>query len=175
MTTIDDILGRKQANRMTFWIPLDNDLAEAYREAETNFNAANSFATVRGDDQGAQRRADEASDVLASAKVALREASVKFVLQAVGRERYEQLVLDNPATREQQRKARDLRQDVPDFNEDTFPQALVAACLVEPELSEEDVHRLWKSDQFSVAEIRMIVQNAILVNQNWRVVDLGKE
>jgi hypothetical protein len=175
MTTIDDILNRKQANRSTVWIPLDNDLADAYREADTAFNAAQSFATVRGDDKDAQRRADDASLELESAKVALKEASIRFVFQAVGRKRYEQIVLENPATKEQQRKARELRTDVPEFNEDTFPQALVAACLVDPILSEEDVHKLWDSDNFSIAEQRNLFQAAILVNQNWRVVDLGKE
>lgn len=175
MTTIEDILSRKQPNRATVWIPLDNDLADAYREAETNFNAAQSFATVRGDDAVSQRKADEAADVLAEAKAAMRDASIKFVFQAVGRKRYEALVTEHPAPKDQQRKARELRQDVPEFNEDTFPQALVAACLIDPMLSEEDVRKLWDSDNFSMAEQRNLFQTAIVVNQNWRVVDLGKE
>lgn len=175
MTTIDEILAKKKPNQMVVWIPLDADLAGTYQKAETEFNAATSFATVRVGDGEAQRRADEAETALDDAKVALREASLKFVFQAVGRKRYEELVLKHPATKEQQRKARELRTDVPEFDEDTFPQALVAACLVEPELSEDDVHRLWESDNFSIAEQRTLFQTAILVNQNWRVVDLGKE
>lgn len=175
MTTIDEILERKKPNRQTIWVPYDNQLAEEYQTAETDWQAAKSFATVRVDDKEAQGRLAEAEEAMNRAKEALREASFRFVFQAVGRKRYEELVTEHPATKEQQRKARELRQDVPEFNEDTFPLALVAASLVEPELDVDDVKRLWESDNFSVAEQRTLFTTAIIVNQQWRVVDLGKE
>jgi hypothetical protein len=175
MATIDDILNRKQPNRRTVWMPYDAQLAEAYQEAEAQRDVASNIATVRVDDKEAASKLIEAEEKLAELKATLRAESIKFVFRAVGRKRYEELVMAHQPTNKQLQKAREQRQDAPDFNEDTFPQAIVAACLEEPVLSPEEVNQLWDSEEFSIAEQRMLLQTAVMVNQQWRVVDLGKD
>ena len=39
------------------------------------------------------------------------------------------------------------------FNPDTFPPALVAACSVDPKITEEEAKEIWASDAWSMGEL----------------------
>ena len=45
-------------------------------------------------------------------------------------------------------------------NIDTFNPALVAACLIEPEMSEDDIKGMWESDVWSHGELQQIFMAA---------------
>jgi hypothetical protein len=65
-----------------------------------------------------------------------------FVFRSIAPDRYERLVRRHPPTQTQRSAAAKLGRSV-SFNEETFPQALIKACLVEPKLTGEQVDALW--------------------------------
>lgn len=175
MTTVDEILNAKRPLRKTVWLAMDNDAADLFNAAVMELAAAKSFVNVRADDPLAQARLAETQDAYDDAKRTMEEKAIRFDFQAIGRKRYEELLGEHPATKEQQREARATRTDVPPWNPDTFPQVLIAESLVEPQLSVEDVQKIWDSAYFNSAEIIAIFEGARDVNQTRTVVDLGKD
>lgn len=46
------------------------------------------------------------------------------------------------------------------FNPDTFAPALVASCLVDPELTEAEAREIWESDSWSTGELSYLFDTA---------------
>lgn len=44
------------------------------------------------------------------------------------------------------------------FNRNTFPPALIAACSVDPKMTEQDALDLWNSDDWSTGELQSIFE-----------------
>lgn len=60
-----------------------------------------------------------------------------FTAQAIGQLAFEELALANPPTAQQAKD--DLR-----WNPDTFGPALVAACMVDPEMTAQEAQQVWR-------------------------------
>lgn len=71
---------------------------------------------------------------------------VVLKLKALGSQAYDDLLASNPPTAEQ-------KKDGNTYNPDAFAPALIAACLVEPKLSEEEAATLWTSPEWSRGEV----------------------
>lgn len=67
-------------------------------------------------------------------------------LKAVGSQAYDDLLAAHPPTAEQKREGNT-------YNADTFAPALIAACCVEPAMSEKDAVTLWTSSEWSRGEV----------------------
>lgn len=71
---------------------------------------------------------------------------IEFKFEAISSVELDKLRAKHKPTKEQ-------RAEGLGVNVDTFNPALVAACLVEPELSEEDMKEIWKSEAWSSGEV----------------------
>ena len=60
------------------------------------------------------------------------------------------------------------------FNSDTYPRALIAACIIEPEVTENDCLEWLDDDTWNEAEIEALFTAAMEANTQRRVLDLGK-
>lgn len=107
-------------------------------------------------------------------RMAEENAVVRFTFQALGGDEYDALLNLHQPTPDQRAKAKEVGM-VASYNEDTWPPAIVAACLVSPELSTADVAQIYKSPKWNQAELGQLTGCAMFVNQNRRKADLGKD
>ena len=99
-------------------------------------------------------------------------ATFDIVLQSIGRKRYEALMQEHKPTRQQNAEAqKETGEDAP-YNVDTFPIALIAACSVEPVMTDEQVQQIW--DEWNSAEVMDLFFAALEVTTARRQ-GLGKE
>jgi hypothetical protein len=82
-----------------------------------------------------------AEAAVAAAQEALQAATSHILLRAIPRDRYDALIADHKPTKEQKEEVGPELE----FNPATFPSALVAACAVDPEMTEADVSDLMNS------------------------------
>lgn len=100
------------------------------------------------------------------------EETVDIVLQSIGRKRYEALMQEHPPTKAQNAEAqKETGEDAP-YNLETFPVALVAACAIEPKMTDEQVQQIW--DDWNSAEVMELFFAALEVTTARRN-GLGKE
>jgi len=167
---------RKRPATATRDIALDPAAVDAYNEALAARDEAVAHVTT-SEGVGvaeARRRLAEATDALVATETALRDSLATFRFQALGADEYESLVDLHPPTPEQTATARREGNLLPKWNVDTFPQALVAACCVEPALDEAEVSQLWKSPDWNQSERLELFYGALEANSSRRVPDLGK-
>lgn len=174
--TFDHLIGKKKPLTKTVAAVLDPDLAEVYEEARRDRDMAHARHQVRDDAESAaqlldaDRRLEELRQQLED-----EEAVAYFKFRGIGRARYEALVDRHQPTENQRTKAKASGMGEIAWNHDTFPPALVAACLVDPPLTEEEVAQLWASEDWNQAELVTLLNTAIEVNGSRRTVDLGKD
>lgn len=111
---------------------------------------------------------------------------IVVTIRALSRKRWNGLLTVHAPTDEQVTEYRALQvargtplgriQDVP-WNKDTFPPALMAACVVDPPLSEAAAAELWdpENDDWTDAELEEIFGALLILNQHAKHVHLGKE
>lgn len=158
-------------------IALDPDLAEEYSDAKRAQEIAANRATSRPNDTGVQVELFQAEEALAKLEERMRDedAVASFTFRSVGRAAYDGLVDDHQPTAAQRAKAKSQGVSEIGWNYETFPQALVALCLVEPKLSEDEVCALWQSSEWNQAELNVLLQAAVEVCGTRRTVELGKD
>ena len=162
----------KPARTKTVWIPTDDEAIDAFETAKEELRSAQQSATVHGTDASIAALA-AAKDNLAVAREAVRESSIKFLLKAVGRRKYEALVNEHPATEAQKEKMK-VDGGEASWNEDTFPAALLSAAMVDPAMSVEEVQsEIIDSDDWNAAEVMTLFLEAYGLSTQRRVVDLG--
>lgn len=174
--TFDHLVGKKKPLTKTVPVVLDPDLAEVYEEARRARDLANARVQVR-DDAEAHAQLLDADRALEEVRQRLEDegAVAYFKFRGIGRAAYEALVDRHPPTAEQRSQAKSKGLDGQAWNPDTLPQALVAACLVEPKLSADEVDQLWASPNWNQAELAVLLTTAIEVNGTRRTVDMGKD
>lgn len=67
-------------------------------------------------------------------------------LKAIGSQDYDDLLAANPPTNEQKREGNT-------YNPDTFAPALIAACAIEPKMTNAEAKKLWTSSDWSRGEV----------------------
>lgn len=174
--TFEDLVNRKKATTKTVPIALDPELAVELEEARQARDSAARAAAIRDKDTDAQAALWQAEERVAALEQRMRDedAVAYFTLKSIGRAAYDALVDAHQPTGAQRAKAKSLGIGELAWNHETFPPALVAACLVEPQLSEEEVASLWRDDSWNQAELQALLQAAIEVNGTRRTVELGK-
>lgn len=74
---------------------------------------------------------------------------LELIFEAISYKDLDALQAKHPPTQQQ-------RVDGAAFNRNTFPAALVAACSVDPKISESDARDIWASDDWSTGELNTL-------------------
>lgn len=174
--TFDHLMSRKKPVTKTVTIAMDPDLADEYEAAKR----ARDIAAVRAggsDDKERQVALWEAEEELAAVERRLHDedAVAVFTFRSIGRAAYDAIVDAHPPTPAQRAKAK--REGLGELaaNLETFPPALVSACLVDPIISHDDMAKLWVNDNWNQAELGALLEGAASANGTRRTLDLGKD
>jgi hypothetical protein len=147
-----------RAPRKTIRVLFDDSLRVEYEEAKAAFRQA-----VTDPDGGLDARPQQR---LEAAEAAVEEAAVSFVFQAIPRHKLAELTNAHPPTPEMMerwrvdvkirphiinRKGQLVANQAPEFDLMEVTPRLIAASLVEPETTEEEVLELWESGDWSDA------------------------
>lgn len=173
--TFAQIKAEKKPVTKTVLMVLDPTIGGAYLEAKEAYEEAKTESDLHGDDKSLKATANRLKREFESAKDVVEENSVEFVLRSLGRETVDRLMDENQATKKQIAEAEDKGLEPPNWNAETFPQALVAASLIEPEVTLEDIQEMWDSEDWNQAELMTLFFTALEVQQTRRVVDLKKD
>lgn len=156
-----DHLRKKEPREGTLAVVISDSAAEHYEECRrAAFHAT-------GDDLVA------AHEALKAAEDELAEATVHITVRAIGRRAYENLARSHPPTEAQIAEVKKAAPDAtPQWNTDTFPPALVAACMIEPTISIAEATELL--DNWNIEESTRLFMACETVCQQGRSADLGK-
>lgn len=171
--SLDHLRSTKRPVTDTVIIALDSDLASRYADAKSEYEFAKERMRSKPSDVGLQSGYADAEDAFLALHAEMEENSVSFTFRSIGREPYEELVQDNQPTKQQRDEARKAGGSLT-YNPETFPPKLLAASSVEPKLTEAEAKELWNDPNWNQAELMSLFLCAMSVNQNRRVVDLGK-
>lgn len=172
--TYDHLRSRKKPNTKKVLVVMDPDLADAYNQASQRRDLAKIRLDARPDTPEHIDEFDQATAEYESLRERIEDDVVEFVFQSIGPKAFEELLLANQPTPDQRAEAKRKGDDPPTWNPDTFPQLLVSASLVSPELTEEEVKELYHDPAWSAAETTNFFFAALDANSNRRMVDLGK-
>lgn len=124
MTDLDAFLDSYQPRTVTVPICREASLLDEHARLEAQAQAE--IGSLAGPSRAAE---------LAALEVRIEEASTPFVFRALSRKAWADLLKAHPPSKE------DLKARV-DFNPDTFPHAAIAACSVDPDITEAQAVRL---------------------------------
>ena len=181
------LLKEKKAPTLVMPIPTDSDLVDVLTDAKKRVDElekkqrgdAMRFKLAGGDgdyveDPGLAAEIEGARAAVAQAEADLDETSIQFRMRSIGRKPMAALIKLHKPSQEQideyqelLRKAGKPTTDVPEYNEDTFPPALMSAACVDPELTPEQAQDIWDGTDgaYSEAEAKAIYFAAIEVNR----------
>lgn len=168
-----DRLKKKEASRTKVLITMSSDIAEELEEAEAQLSMLQ-LQEMSGL-EAVSDKVTEARARVDQARAAAREDGVEFVFRSIGRKAYDKIVTDHPPTDSNRKEAEAQGGDPKalQWNPYTFPQALVAAAIVHPKLSAEEIEEMWDSDDWSGRELEQLVFAAMAAQQKNRVVQMG--
>lgn len=175
VTSYKDIKKRKKPAIIKVPIAMDGEFADEFNAAIQTLREAQDFATENPRDKAAAAAVVEAQEKVDSLRPDVEDQVVEFVFRSVGRSKFEALVDSCPPTKAQKTEAAKKNEEEPGWDHDTFPPTLISAALIEPELTEEEAFELWDSEEWNQAELVSLFLAALAVNQQRKVVDLGKE
>lgn len=172
---VNDRLKKKQASTVKVRITMSDDIATALNEAENNYAMAQMQVMGGEGDLALQAKAEQAEAALQTARQAAEEDAIEFVFRSIGRKAYDKLVTDNQPTKQDEADVVAQGGDPKDlqWSPQSFPTALMAASIVHPQLSEEEVVEMWEGDNWSGNELQTLFFAALAAQQKSRVVQLG--
>jgi hypothetical protein len=122
-----------------------------------------------------QRKLEDLEAEHDSLEAAVNDATEIFVFRGLRRDALDKLLDAHRPTKAQTEKNKEKGLPAPDWNPDTFPPALLAACCVSHDLSDDDWKVLWHdADEWNSAELQSMFAAAYNANSSMRVVDMGK-
>lgn len=169
--TAKDLLAKKKPVTRTVTIVLDGELADRWNEAKAALDEAKA-ADDRASTEVTRLKLADAEAALEELQPSVKDATIEMTLQSLGRRGYQGLIELHPPTKVQKEKARKRGNNDLDNNPDSFPPALIAASLVDPKMTEEDVAELFASEQFNEIELAELYGAALMVNTTSKVIDL---
>lgn len=88
-----------------------------------------------------------------------KSSTTDFVvtIKAIGSKAYDDLLAAHPPTNEQKKEGTS-------YNVETFAPALISACSVTPQLTEEQANQIWTSDEWSRGELTELFIGCVEVN-----------
>jgi len=173
--TYDHLRSRKKPNIKTVRLTLDSEVADIFEDAKAEVERLKIRVDYKPDDKTLRAEYHAAMEKFAEAKAQVMDHSVLFKFRSIGRKRFDDLIFEHPPTDAQIKKAKDNGTGDVNWNEDTFPVALIHACLIEPKLEEQEVKDLWESEDWAGSEVLALFYAALEVNSSRRAIDLGKD
>lgn len=149
--TFDQIKERKKLPNEIVPIVLDGSWGQQVIEAQSAVQALEAAARIRPSDTSLNPQIDEATKVLDDLLAQRPEMVADFKFKGLGRDRYERLIKAHPPTKDQRTDAARQQRNVT-WNEDTFPPALISACLISPKMTEAQVRELLDDDEWNEAD-----------------------
>ncbi len=163
MGILDDLQAKEPETR-TVEFCMDHGLAERLAEARyerdrTRREAGRKHVDERAA-QEAEAAAEKAEEVYLELVEEVRGKTIRFVLAAVDPVTFDRLKAEHRPTDKQRTDARKNNTDVPEWNVDTFPPALVTASCIKVSgpsgeydgLSLEEAQAIWTSPNWNSAE-----------------------
>lgn len=172
--TFADVKKRKKPVVKKVLIALDGEKADEFNEARSTFETLQEEAKAAPRDKAIQADLYTAREKFEALKSAMDGEVVEFVFRSIGRSRYEEIFEECSPTEKQKQEAARKGEEEPQWNEDTFPASVMAASIVEPEMTEEEVFEMWESEDWNQAELTSLFLAALTANAERKVVDLGK-
>lgn len=171
--TRDHLRSSKKPNIAKVTIVLDPDAADRYTEAKDKYDRAKIRMDVRREDPDLIDDFEAAQAWLDEVRSDIEEDVFVFEFKALGRKKYEKLLSDHPATEAQQAEAKKEKSSY-GFNPETFPPALVFACMVDNELTWEDfMEEVWDGENWAGSETTALYLGAMSANADRKTVDMG--
>ena len=165
MPHISEVRGRKKPPQRRVRLPADDSKVDRYNKTVKDHDRAVRKQGM-SNDPADHRRVKELAAQLAEVRQQIEDDEIEFVFQAMPRNRYSDLLEEHPPSDED--KEAGLA-----FNADTFPPALIAECLIEPEgVDVQEATRIWA--EWSDAECEMLLANAIAVNRSLKDIPFTK-
>lgn len=173
--TYDHLKSQKKANREKVRIALDPEVADRYSEAQAKLDMAKLKFQAKPERGDFLREMTEAQAEYEAARAEFEEHSVEFIFKAIGRSKYDKLVLRCPPTEDEKQQVADAGGDPRQliFNARKFPQLLIGASIVEPPISQAEVDDMFEDDMWNGAELVDMFNAALRANSERKVVDLG--
>ena len=172
---MDRLKSQKRPVRRTVLIAGDNVLAEEVNALEEEVRRLRITELRRESDAERASLLEAKVDELESKKKELQDSSIKFVFQAIRRDRYDALVSEHPPSEAQRKEAEEAGETNLAFNPETFPVALIIACMVEPSEFDHDEMKEWlTSENWNQSELLTLFQACLAVNTTSSLVSLGK-
>lgn len=151
---IDELLSSARLAEETVPICLRPDLLDDYNAAVTALDAAEKAHATDGSLDGSDKAA--AAALVDELRDQMLDASVRFTVRALPRRRWTALLGEHPPREGDEMDART------GFNRDTFYDALVRECVVEPQLSDEQWDTL--DAALSTAQFAALKTTAMVIN-----------
>lgn len=145
----EDILAAAKLPEHTVRVCLRGDLAAEHERLENELDALREWAPSALAEADPRRPLAEAITAL---EAEMAESTETFTFRALGQRKYRALVDAHP----------DPKGDG-QWNAETFPQALIAACAIEPEMDVVDVERLF--DVLNAGQVETLFMGAYMVNE----------
>jgi hypothetical protein len=156
--TIEDILAATKLPEHTVRLCLRGDLAAEHERLEAELAALRDWEPSSLADEDPRRAAAEA---IQAVEASMAESETVFVFRALGRRKYRALMDAHPDPKGEGM-----------FSADTFPQALIAASCVEPEMDVVDAERLF--DVLNAGQVETLFMGAYIVNEGPTQVPFSK-
>lgn len=159
MSVLDDLLSKRPEER-TVKICLDFELAQQLEAAMAERERTRRLADLQPDDAEAAERADLAAQEARRISANVDEQLVEFTFSSIDPGEFDDLKASHRPTEKQRTDARKNGQPPPEWNIDTFPPALIAACCTRVKgpsgtqegLAFDEAKQLWAAPNWNVAE-----------------------
>ena len=161
--TLDKIRDAKKPNVETRLIPLDPEWAKQFEvQSERRERALRAVRAAKSKvtREPAQAELDEADEELEELESRRESSVIEFRLAGLNPHVYEEVVQANQPSAKQRREFSE-RGDTLMWNPDTFPSALVAACLLDPKLTAEEVAELEQFENWLAADSQSLFEGAM--------------
>lgn len=185
---LDRLINRpERTEAVTF--ALDPNESDRLRDARQKVNRAQVIVDREPTNVPAAERLTEAEEALAELEASI--VTIRFDIHAIGPARVEELMAEHKPTKEQATKARKAANGdpaaEPAYNEDTFPQVLLAEAVTaitasddpgnaHTDIDQDDIDALWASAGMSHTDKVELFNIALYINQaSSSVGDLGKD
>jgi hypothetical protein len=177
MLSIEEVRRRKTPVTRMVTIVVDGEWGAKYQQLQVQI----ARLMEMGMDALGSSEWGQLSDELERMSKEAPEHTVELHVKAISNDRYERILRAHPITAEQRAAAKRAGDNNPrPWNPDTFPPALLSACLVDPETGERwageaDVYELWHDEDngWSTAELAALFDAAIEVCLTRPVVSTG--
>lgn len=169
-----DVKKRKKPAIIKVPVAMDGEFADKFNAAVQALQEAEDALNDNPRDTIARKAVAEAKETVEELRPEVEEQIIEFVFRSIGRRKFEELVDQCPPTKAQKTEANKKGEEEPGWNHDTFPPTLIAAAVVSPEMSEEDAFEMWDDDDWNQAELVSLFLASLAVNQQRKVVELGK-